>query len=102
MNKHISDIPKGPPKPIPSAAAKPRNARLTLRQLITENDTKEYLISFLKEQGRTKKKGPWVDYLIFYQENQSGDVDSMSAPVKQKVDKLVKDLNDEYFRSQDL
>lgn len=98
----LADVPKGEPKPIPSGAAKPQNSRITLRQMINEDDTKNYLIELLVELGSTKKKGPWKEYLEFYRANQSGDVDSMNAVNKAKCEKMVKDLNDAYFEAQEL
>jgi hypothetical protein len=111
-NSHVSALPPGtrnladlPPKARiapPSVGAKPPNAKLTLRQMITEDGVKDYLIPFLRTLGTTRKKGPWSEYLAFYTANLSGDVESMKPEVKAKCEKLVKELNDEYFESQEL
>lgn len=98
----LADLPKSGPKPIPFAGPKPLNTRLTLKQMITENDTKEYLIPFLKDLGVKRKKGPWRAYLEFYIANHSGDVDSMKEDVKNYCEKMVKELNDEYFEEKQL
>lgn len=100
--RSLADVPKREAIPTPSGAAKPANSRLTLKNLVTENESKNYLITLLSEMGTKKKKGPWREYLEFYRANQSGDVDSMKPEVKAKVDKMIKDLNDAYFESQDL
>lgn len=98
----LADMPKAGPMAPPSGKPKPPNSRLTLRNLITENESKNYLITLLLEMGKKRKAGPWRDYLAFYTANLSGDVDTFGAADKKNVDKLVKDLNDEYFRQQEL
>jgi len=100
--RSLADMPKGEPKPVPSGAAKPRNTRLTLRQLVTEDETKNYLVELLVSMGTTKKKGPWREYLEFYRANLSGDIDSMNEANKAKCEKMVKELNDAYFDAQEL
>jgi hypothetical protein len=98
----LADVPKSGPKPTPSGAPKKPNTRCTLRQLLTDFDSKDYLIPFLVEMGTKRAKGPWKGYLEFYRANQSGDVDSMKPEIKTKCEKMVKDLNDNYLTESDL
>jgi len=98
--KTLADVPKGAPIPVPSGAAKPANTRLTLRQLINEDESKNYLIELLRDLGTTRKKGPWKEYLEFYRANQSGDIDSMNAANQKKCDDMKKALEEEYFQQQ--
>lgn len=102
QGRTLADLPKGAPIAPPTGAAKKPNSRLTLRQFLTESETKEYLVPYLVELGRKRSKGPWKDYLGFYQANMSADMDSMSPEIYKKCEKIIKDINDEYFREQDL
>lgn len=98
----LADMPKNAPLPIPSGAAKKPNFRQNFRGLLTENGIKDYLVVFLKEMASKKSKGPWKQHFAFFVDNQSGDVDSMKPEVRKKVDKLIKDVNEEYANQQDL
>ena len=98
--KSLADMPKREPIPPPENVAKPRNSRITLREMISEDESKNYLIALLVELGTTKKKGPWREYLEFYRANLSGDIDSMNAANKAKCEKMKSDLNDAYFEQE--
>jgi hypothetical protein len=100
--RSLADMPKKEPIPVPSGAAKPPNAKLTLRQFLNQDESKNYLIALLKELGTIKKKGPWREYLEFYIANQSGDFESFKPVDKVKIEKMKKDLEDAYFESQEL
>ena len=100
--KSLSDVPKSAAKPIPSNQPKPPNTKLTLQMMVSENETKNYLIELLVELGKKRGKGRWREYLEFYRTNLSGDISSMKPAVLAKCEALVKDLNEEYFKQQDL
>jgi len=100
--RSLADMPPREPIPPPSGAAKPQNSRLTLRQHIIGEGEKGYLIDLLLDLGKTKKTGPWRDYLEFYRANLSGDYDSFKPADKAKCDKMKKDLENAFFESQEL
>ena len=82
------------PKPIPQNVAKPANAKLTIRNYVTEEESKNYLVSLLMELGTKRKKGPWREYLDFYRKNLSGDFEILKPDQKKYVEKLKKDLEE--------
>ena len=100
--RSLADLPPREPIPPPSGAAKPRNSRITLRELLIGEGERAYLIPFFKEMSERKKKGEWPKMWAFYIANLSGDVDSMDAANRKYCDKIVNDLNNAYLESQDL
>lgn len=98
--KDLSSMPKGPPKNIPDGRPQKPNTTQTLRALIIEDHTKEYLIPFLKDLGLKRKTGPWRKYLEFYTLNHSGDINSMDAKNQEYCHKMREDLNNEYLEEE--
>lgn len=97
----LADMPRGEPIPAPDGKPKPRNAKQTLRQLITheENVNEEATHPFIKlllTNGTEKKKGPWKEYLAFYRANMSGDMSSIDDKTQLYVEKMAHDLEAAY------
>jgi hypothetical protein len=105
--KSLADVPRGEPIPTPDGKPKPRNAKQTLRQLITHEENVEVdvvhpLLKCLIKWGSpdSDKPGPWREYLAFYRANHSGDVSTFSDRDALYVEKLVDDLEKAYAKTQ--
>lgn len=99
----LADMPPPEAKPCPPEGKRsPINARMTIREFVTENEVKNYLVGFLTKMAAERKKGPWREYLEFYRLNQSGDVDLLKPEVRKYVEKMRTELNDAYFEAQDM
>ncbi len=102
MSQSLLDRPKAEPQPCPVHKVAPRNSKQTLRELLTEDETRTNLIMVLKNLAKTYKSGPWKEYFKFYIENQSGDMASMKPEVKKYVKKMIKDLHVKFAEQQNL
>lgn len=92
--------PRAARQPCPDHKVKPRNSKETLRELLTEGETKTNLISALKNLANTHKSGPWKEYFSFYLANQSGDTSSFKPETKKFVEKMIKDLKTKHAEMQ--
>lgn len=80
-------IDKVPKKPVVHQQKEPAT---TLKALLTENDTKPYMIDYLKTLSKTR--GPWGKYFEFYLANQSGSIASMKSDIKKYAEALVREV----------
>lgn len=99
MNERsIHDLPRTK-QTCPEYKVKPRNSKQTLRELLTKDETEMQWITLLKQLS-VRPKGPWKEYLQFYQANQSGDTSTFKPEGKKYVAKMIKDLEKEWQRQQ--
>lgn len=70
----------------------------TLRNYLTDFETKMYLRDTLMFNADKKNQGPWKEYRKFYLENESGDMNSFSKDHKKKVDDMIKALETQYAK----
>lgn len=91
----ITQRPKEAPKPCPAHSIAPRNSKQTLRELVTDYDSRTHLVSLLK---RLSPQPKWRERYAFYTANQSGDLGSAKEDFKKMAHKLVADLLAEHAR----
>jgi len=96
----ITQKPKGEKKPAPINDNIIMPNDNTLRNFLTDNETKFYILSTLKETAARKPVGPWREYLDFYAKNQSGDMDSFAPDALKYVKKMKADIEDQYLKDQ--
>jgi hypothetical protein len=92
--------PKAAPVPCPPHKVLPRNAKQTLRELLTEDETKLGRITFLKQMAKLKPRSAFKDYLEFYSANQSGDIETFKPEAKVFIKKMMKDITTEWAKNQ--
>lgn len=90
----ITKKPKGPAIDISSIKTVKRPETFTLLKYLTENETKNYRLSFLKDLSSISKVPKWKEYLEFVSANISGDIESFSKASKEYIEKMIKDIDE--------
>jgi ribosome biogenesis GTPase A len=62
----------------------------------TDDESKNYRITFLKDLARVSKTAKWKDYLKFIADNLSGDMTSFSAENVNKIDDIIKQVDEKH------
>lgn len=91
------DITKQPKRPSINMADLKPTKRLevkTLFKYITEDETKNYRITFLKNLTTISKTAKWKEYLDFIQTNLSGDITSFSHEHRNYIDNMIKEIEE--------
>lgn len=92
----ITKKPKGPAIDISTIKNNRRPEVFTLSKYLTENETKNYRLTFLKDIASISKTPKWKEYLDFIGKNLSGDLESFTKESKEYIEKMIRDIDEKH------